>query len=107
MAGCWGKVNRQTVLIDHMGEFHLAERDAEPRSGMIEFTEALELLFENTRSMAMEPCRLEAATGRVLRQSVTADRAFPPFDRVKSGFPPAMIFAGVTSWDVLTTAFTR
>ncbi len=49
---------------------------------MISFHEALELLLKNTPLMATERCRLENASGRVLRQAITADRPFPAFDRV-------------------------
>ncbi len=64
------------------GEFRLADRAGERRSGMISFHEALELLLENTPLMAAEHCRLEEAAGRILRENVAADRAFPAFDRV-------------------------
>ena len=49
---------------------------------MVSFHAALELLIENVRLSAVEVCRIEEACGRVLRQRVAADRAFPPFDRV-------------------------
>ena len=49
---------------------------------MISFHEALDLLLKNSPLLAVEDCRLEAAAGRVLRENVTADRAFPAFDRV-------------------------
>lgn len=49
---------------------------------MVSFHEALELLLESTPLLAAERCRLEHAAGRVLRGNVTADRDFPPFDRV-------------------------
>ncbi|MEO8614901.1 MAG: molybdopterin molybdotransferase MoeA [Luteolibacter sp.] len=49
---------------------------------MLSFREAFDLILENTPLLAMERCRLEDAAGRVLRQNVTADRSFPPFDRV-------------------------
>lgn len=49
---------------------------------MIPFREALELLLEHAPRMDSEPCRLDNAHGRVLRQLIEADRPFPPFDRV-------------------------
>lgn len=49
---------------------------------MIAFGEALELLLKHTPLLAAERCRIEAAAGRVLREEIRADRAFPPFDRV-------------------------
>jgi molybdopterin molybdotransferase len=49
---------------------------------MVSFHEALELLLKNTPLMAVESCRLEEASGRILRGNVLADRAFPAFDRV-------------------------
>lgn len=49
---------------------------------MIPFREALDLLLENAPCLEAEACRLENASGRVLRQEIRADRAFPPFDRV-------------------------
>ena len=49
---------------------------------MIPFREALDLVMNHAPRMAVEMCRMEEACGRVLRQEVRADRAFPPFDRV-------------------------
>jgi molybdopterin molybdotransferase len=49
---------------------------------MIPFREALDLLLANAPRLDAEACLLENATGRVLRQEIRADRAFPPFDRV-------------------------
>ncbi len=49
---------------------------------MVSFHEALELLLKNSPLAAVGRCRLEEAAGRVLRENVTADRAFPAFDRV-------------------------
>ncbi len=49
---------------------------------MHSFCEALNLLLQNTPCLPDEPCRIEAAAGRVLREAIRADRAFPPFDRV-------------------------
>jgi molybdopterin molybdotransferase len=49
---------------------------------MIPFHEALQLLLQNTPCVRAETCRIEAATGRILRQVIQADRAYPPFDRV-------------------------
>lgn len=49
---------------------------------MISFREAHDLVLLHAPGMEAEPCRLQDACGRVLRQEVLADRAFPPFDRV-------------------------
>jgi len=49
---------------------------------MITFHEALDLVLGNAPYLAAENCRLESAAGRVLRQDISADRDFPPFDRV-------------------------
>lgn len=49
---------------------------------MVSFPEALELLLKCVPLVASERCRLENAGGRVLRESVKADRDFPAFDRV-------------------------
>jgi molybdopterin molybdotransferase len=49
---------------------------------MLSFHEALKILLENTAAAGVERCALDAATGRVLRENVLADREFPPFDRV-------------------------
>ena len=49
---------------------------------MIPFREALDLLLQHTPVLGTERCRIEEAVGRVLRQEIRADRAFPSFDRV-------------------------
>jgi molybdopterin molybdotransferase len=49
---------------------------------MIPFREALDLVLKHAPRLDAESCRLENASGRVLRQEIRADRAFPPFDRV-------------------------
>lgn len=49
---------------------------------MISYPDALRLLLEATPQMATEPCRIEQAAGRILRQEIRADRDFPAFDRV-------------------------
>lgn len=49
---------------------------------MIPFRKALDLLLENAPRLEAETCLLENASGRVLRREISADRAFPPFDRV-------------------------
>ena len=49
---------------------------------MVSFQEALGLLLENSRLVMTERCRIEQASGRVLRQNIVADRPFPAFDRV-------------------------
>lgn len=49
---------------------------------MIPFREALDLVLRHAPRMDAEPCRLECAEGRVLREPLRADRPFPPYDRV-------------------------
>ena len=49
---------------------------------MIPFPQALETLFGNLPLLGSERIRIEKAAGRILRQDITADRDFPPFDRV-------------------------
>ncbi len=49
---------------------------------MLSFHEALELLLKHVPLLPVERCRIEEAAGRVLRGNVTADRAFPAYDRV-------------------------
>ncbi|MES2476636.1 MAG: molybdopterin molybdotransferase MoeA [Verrucomicrobiota bacterium] len=49
---------------------------------MVSFQAARSLLLENVARAATQRCRIEQAAGRVLREDVTADRAFPAFDRV-------------------------
>lgn len=49
---------------------------------MIPFSEALDLLLANAPGLPAEHCSIELAAGRVLRQSIRADRPVPPFDRV-------------------------
>ncbi len=49
---------------------------------MLSFCEALELLLSHTPVLPAESCRIEQAGGRVLREEIRADRAFPPFERV-------------------------
>ena len=49
---------------------------------MLSFRAALDLLLRHTPLLLAESCRIEQAGGRVLREEIRADRAFPPFDRV-------------------------
>lgn len=49
---------------------------------MVSFQQALSLLLENSQLVTTEPCRIEQASGRVLRENIVADRPFPAFDRV-------------------------
>jgi molybdopterin molybdotransferase len=49
---------------------------------MISFPTALRLLMENVRLVGIERCRIEQASGRVLRSRVVADRDVPAYDRV-------------------------
>jgi molybdopterin molybdotransferase len=49
---------------------------------VITVQEATRLVLENTISFEDEIIPLRTATGRVLREPLTADRDFPPFDRV-------------------------
>ena len=77
-----GKVNRQPRRFIAGANFawRTGQGNEDPR--MISFHGALELLLENSPLMAVERCCLEEAGGRVLRENVVADRAFPAFDRV-------------------------
>lgn len=49
---------------------------------MISFPQALKTLLDRTPVMPAERIRIENASGRILRQDISADRDFPPFDRV-------------------------
>lgn len=49
---------------------------------MISFREAVARLVEEVPLLETEPVRIDAAAGRILRREITADREFPPFDRV-------------------------
>ena len=49
---------------------------------MITVQEATRIILENTQTWGAEAVPLHAATGRVLRENLVADRDFPPFDRV-------------------------
>lgn len=49
---------------------------------MISFREAIRQLMEVVPQLGTERVRIEHAAGRVLRQTVSADRELPPFDRV-------------------------
>jgi molybdopterin molybdotransferase len=82
MAGSCGKVNRQAGRFTAVANFawRAGQGNEDPR--MVSFPEALELLLAHTPRLAVERCRLENASGRVLRENVTADRPFPAIDRV-------------------------
>lgn len=49
---------------------------------LLPFEQALARLLENTPVLPTERLTIGAVAGRVLRQSIVADRDFPPFDRV-------------------------
>ena len=49
---------------------------------MISFQLALETLIARTPLLPVESCRIEAATGRVLRREIRADRDVPAYNRV-------------------------
>ena len=49
---------------------------------MISVAEALQIVLDNARDIGIEEIPLEAAMGRVLREEVSADRDFPPYDRI-------------------------
>lgn len=49
---------------------------------MVDFHEALALLLKNSPLLPVETCGLQVAVGRVLRENVVADRAFPAVNRV-------------------------
>jgi molybdopterin molybdotransferase len=48
---------------------------------MISVTQALQIVTEQVKTLAVEEINLLQATGRILAQSIVADRDFPPFDR--------------------------
>ncbi|HEY4338249.1 MAG TPA: molybdopterin molybdotransferase MoeA [Puia sp.] len=48
---------------------------------MIDFRKAQELVLQQAHSFGTETVPLERASGRVLAETVRADRAYPPFDR--------------------------
>ena len=49
---------------------------------MMPVSEAFAAIMSTARDFGTETVPLEAAAGRILRETVTADRPFPPFDRV-------------------------
>jgi len=49
---------------------------------MMRVSEAFAAVMATVRDFGTETVPFEEASGRVLRESITADRAFPPFDRV-------------------------
>lgn len=49
---------------------------------MMPVSEAFTAIMSTVRDFGTETVPLEAAAGRILRETVTADRPFPPFDRV-------------------------
>ncbi len=77
-----GKVNWQTMRFVIRVHFAWRMGYGIEDSGMVSFPVALDLLLKNSPLLATERCRLEQATGRVLRENIIADRAFPAFDRV-------------------------
>ena len=82
MAGGDGKVNRQGLSFMDGANFAWRTGREKEDPLMISFHEALELLLKCPPSMATERCRLEDASGRVLRENVAADRGVPAYDRV-------------------------
>src|SRR5688572_687879 len=49
---------------------------------MVSVTEASDIIFSNLYTPKVETVPLQAAVNRVLGEKITADRDFPPFDRV-------------------------
>ncbi|MEM9984847.1 MAG: molybdopterin molybdenumtransferase MoeA, partial [Bacteroidota bacterium] len=49
---------------------------------MISVSEATQLILSTLKSFETERVTLEEANGRILRENVSADRDFPPYDRV-------------------------
>lgn len=49
---------------------------------LISVTEALQAMHDFRLNLGQEHVQLEEATGRILQESIVADRDFPPFDRV-------------------------
>ena len=50
---------------------------------MISSQEALQIILNNTQNFGIEEISFLAATGRVLKEDIKADRDFPPFDNVR------------------------
>jgi len=50
---------------------------------MITVQEALAIIHDNLTTFPAEKVPLEKATGRILRETIVADRAFPPFHRAE------------------------
>ncbi len=82
MAGGGGKVNRQPEGFTARENFAWRSGLGVEDPSMVSFPEALRRLLEISPSLAVETCRLEDAAGRVLRETVVADRPVPAFDRV-------------------------
>lgn len=49
---------------------------------MISFSEALQIVFSETKKFGTESVPMMTALGRILREDLTADRDFPPYNRV-------------------------
>lgn len=49
---------------------------------MISVQEALEIILQHTQHFGVEEVSFREATGRILKEQITADRDFPPFNRV-------------------------
>jgi molybdopterin molybdotransferase len=82
MEGGGGKVNRLTERFGLRRDFTWRNRATAEDGRMVSFVEALELLLKWVPLTGTERCRLENASGRVLREALKADRDFPAFDRV-------------------------
>ena len=82
MAGSDGKVNRQAWRFADETIFTWLVRHVHEDHRMHSYREALDLLLKSIPLLPVECCSLGEAAGRVLREKIAADRAFPPFDRV-------------------------
>jgi molybdopterin molybdotransferase len=108
----------------------VCDEDSNRESGiMISVQEADAILQQHVQTYSPELCPLHAATGRILREAIRADRPLPPYDRVamdgiavssralqagvrsfhsegtqKAGAPPAVLAADDGCLEVMTGA---
>lgn len=69
------------------------------------YREAVDLVRRHAPRMRAEPCRLEWASGRVLREEIRVDRPYPPFDRVMmDGYAFRSVELEAGAWRVMGVA---
>lgn len=76
------KVNRLTLRFIFGPNFSWRVGFSNQDLRMLSFPEAFDILLKNSSLVSVESCRLEESAGRILRQTLVADRPFPAFDRV-------------------------